>query len=36
MVSDRLPEFVSAVHAYQVSEALTYVTDGKILPHYRT
>jgi hypothetical protein len=34
-ISDRLPEVVSAVHAYQVSEALTYVTGGKILPHYR-
>jgi hypothetical protein len=34
MVSGRLPELVSAVHAYQVTEALTYVKDGKILPHY--
>ncbi len=29
----KLPEFVSAIHAYEVSEALTYVKDGKILPH---
>jgi hypothetical protein len=25
--------FASAVHAYEVSEALTYVKEGKILPH---
>lgn len=30
-----LPEFVSAVHAYDVAEALTYVKDGKALPHYQ-
>jgi hypothetical protein len=35
MLSGRLPEFVSAVHAYEVTEALTYVKDGKILPHYQ-
>jgi hypothetical protein len=35
-LSGKLPEFVSAVHAYEVSEALTYVKDGKILPHYQT
>jgi hypothetical protein len=34
-LSGKLPEFVSAVHAYEVSEALTYVKDGKILPHYQ-
>jgi hypothetical protein len=34
--SRKLPEFVSAVHAYEVTEALTYVTDGKILPLYLT
>jgi hypothetical protein len=34
--SDRLSVFASAVHAYQVSEALTYVKEGKILPHYQT
>jgi hypothetical protein len=34
-LSGRIPEFVSAVHAYEVSEALTYVKDGKILPHYQ-
>ena len=32
--SARLAEFVSAVHAYEVSEALTYVKNGKALPHY--
>ena len=32
--SDELSQFASAVHAYEVSEALTYVTDGEILPHY--
>ena len=35
-LSGELPEFVSAVHAYEVTEALTYVTDGKILPHHLT
>ena len=25
----------SAIHAYDVSAALTYVKDGKILPHYQ-
>ncbi len=35
-LSRRLPEVVSAVHAYEVSEALTYVKDGKVLPHYLT
>jgi hypothetical protein len=34
-LSAKFPEFVSAVHAYEVSEALTYVKDGKILPHYQ-
>lgn len=33
-VSGRLAEFVTAVHAYEVTEALTYVKDGKVLPHY--
>jgi len=27
---------VSAVHAYEVTAALTYVQDGIILPHYQT
>jgi len=35
-LSDKLPEFVSAVHAYEVTEALTYVKNGKILPRYLT
>ena len=33
-VSGELPQFSSAVHAYEVTEALTYVKDGKVLPHY--
>ena len=33
--SDRLSVFASAAHAYQVSEALTYVKEGKVLPHYQ-
>jgi hypothetical protein len=35
-LSGRLSEFASAAHAYEVTEALTYVRDGKILPHYLT
>jgi hypothetical protein len=34
-LSGKLPEFVSAVHAYEVTEALTYVKDGKVLSHYQ-
>ena len=34
-LSDRLSAFASAVHAYEVSEALTYVKEGKVLPHYQ-
>ena len=34
-LSDRLSAFASAVHAYDVSAALTYVKDGVILPHYQ-
>ena len=34
-LSGKLPEFVSAVHAYEVTEALTYVKDSKVLPHYQ-
>jgi hypothetical protein len=33
-LSDGLAEFVSAVHAYDVTDALTYVKHGGILPHY--
>jgi hypothetical protein len=36
MLSKRLPEFASAVHAYDVSEALTFVKGGTILPHYES
>ena len=35
-LSRKLPEFVSAIHAYEVAEALTFVKDGKILPFYQT
>lgn len=34
-LSTRLPDFVSAIHAYEVAETLTYVKDGKVLPHYQ-
>jgi hypothetical protein len=34
-LSSRLAGFASAVHAYEVSEALTFVKDGKELPHYQ-
>ena len=33
-LSDLLAPAVSAIHAYDVFEALTFVKDGKILPHY--
>jgi len=33
--SDELSGFASAVHAYDVSAALTYVKDGDILPQYQ-
>ncbi len=35
-LSGKLSEFVSALHAYEVTEAPTYVKDGKVLPHYQT
>jgi hypothetical protein len=35
-LSKRLATVASAVHAYDVSTALTYVKDGVTLPHYRT
>ncbi|GAA1805580.1 strictosidine synthase [Agromyces neolithicus] len=34
MLSDELSMFASAVHAYEVSETLTYVSEGDVLPHY--
>jgi hypothetical protein len=34
-LSDALAPFASAVHAYEVSEALTFVTDGAALPQYQ-
>jgi hypothetical protein len=33
LLAGRLPEFASAVHAYEVTEALTYVQDGNVLTH---
>jgi hypothetical protein len=35
-LSGKLAEFVSAIHAYEVSEALTYVTDGQVVPNHQT
>ena len=34
-LSDKLSPFASAIHAYDVTAALTYVKDGDILPHYQ-
>jgi len=34
-LSARLPVFASAAHAYEVSETLTYVKNGKVLPDYQ-
>ena len=34
-LSGKLPEFISAIHAHEVTEALTYVKDGTVLPHYQ-
>ena len=33
-LSTALPAYVSAVHGYEVSAALTYVRNGVILPAY--
>jgi hypothetical protein len=30
-----LASIASAIHAYDVCAALTYVQDGEILPHYQ-
>ena len=35
-LSGNLPECVSALHAYEVTESPTYVKDGKVLPNYQT
>jgi hypothetical protein len=35
MLSGKLPKFASAVHAYEVTESLTYVKDGKVLANYQ-
>jgi hypothetical protein len=34
-LSNMLAPLTSAIHAYNVSAALTYVKDGTILPHYQ-
>jgi hypothetical protein len=34
-LSDQLAPLVSAIHAYDVTAALTYVKNGDILPHYQ-
>jgi hypothetical protein len=34
-LSNTLARLTSAIHAYDVSAVLTYVKDGKILPHYQ-
>ena len=34
-LSIKLARFASAANAYQVSEALTFVRDGAVLPHYQ-
>src|ERR671911_3095261 len=34
-LSDELSTFASAVHAYELSAALTYVEDGVVLGHYK-
>lgn len=34
-LSDALAPFASAAHAYEVTDALTYVKDGKVLSHYQ-
>ena len=34
-LSTEMARFASAVHAYQVAEALTFVRDGAVLPHYQ-
>ena len=33
-MSDELSMFASAIYAYEVSEALTYVEEGRVLPNY--
>ena len=33
-LSHTLAPIASAIHAYNVSEALTFVKDGEILPHF--
>jgi len=35
-LSGKVPEYVSAIHAYEGTEALTYVRNGNALPHYLT
>ena len=35
-LTELLAPHVAAIHAYDVTEALTYVRDGEILPHYES
>lgn len=35
-LSGKLPEFVAAVHAYEIAETLTYVEDGEVLLNHHT
>jgi hypothetical protein len=35
-LSGKLPELVSAVHAYEIAETLTYVKDGEVLLQHHT
>jgi hypothetical protein len=34
-LSNQLTPLTSAIHAYDVTAALTYVKNGNILPHYQ-
>jgi hypothetical protein len=34
-LSDELAPIVAAVHAYEITDGLTYVKDGETLPHYQ-
>jgi hypothetical protein len=34
-LAERIAIFCSAVHAYEISETLTFVKDGEILPSYQ-
>jgi hypothetical protein len=34
-LSAKMPKIISALHAYEVAETLTYVSDGGVLPHHQ-